>query len=219
MILADVSIRRPVFATMMILALLVLGMTSFLRLDVALFPDVDFPFVVVTTIYPGASAEAVENDVTKKLEDAVNAIEGLKSIQSTSREGMSQLLLRFDLEMDGKEKALDVREKVAANRDKLPQDIEEPIIQRFDPAELPIMSISIAGDRSPRELTNIAKDKIKTRLEAKRGVGSVELIGGFEREKQVYLDIDKLAAHELSPYDDRNAISSQNLEIPGGKNN
>ena len=135
MILADVSIRRPVFATMMILALLVLGMTSFLRLDVALFPDVDFPFVVVTTIYPGASAEAVENDVTKKLEDAVNAIEGLKSIQSTSREGMSQLLLRFDLEMDGKEKALDVREKVAANRDKLPQDIEEPIIQRFDPAE------------------------------------------------------------------------------------
>jgi HAE1 family hydrophobic/amphiphilic exporter-1 len=219
MILSDVSIRRPVFATMMIVALLVLGMTSFLRLNVALFPDVDFPFVVVTTIYPGASAEAVENDVTKKLEDAVNAIEGLKSIQSTSREGMSQVLMRFDLEMDGKEKALDVREKVAANRDKLPQDIEEPIIRRFDPAELPIISIAIAGERSPRELTRIAKDKIKTRLEAKRGVGTVELIGGSEREIQVYLDIDKMAAHELSPYDVKNAINSQNLEIPGGKIN
>ena len=107
MILADISIRRPVFALMMILALIVLGVTSFLRLNIDLFPDVDFPFVVVTTVYPGAGADAVENDVTKKIEDAVNSIEGLEDIQSTSREGLSQVLLRFELEMEGKEKALD----------------------------------------------------------------------------------------------------------------
>jgi hydrophobe/amphiphile efflux-1 (HAE1) family protein len=219
MILADVSIRRPVFAVMMILALLVLGLTSFFRLDVDLWPDIDFPFVVVTTVYPGAGAEAVETDVTEKIEDAVNAIEGLKDITSTSREGLSQVLLRFELEMDGKEKAMDVREVVAANRDQLPQDIEEPVIQRFDPAQQPIMSIVVSADRNPRELTSLAKNKIKKRLEAKRGVGSVELVGGYEREIQVNLDIDQLAAYELSPYDVQNAIAAQNLEIPGGKVN
>ncbi|MCK4656336.1 MAG: efflux RND transporter permease subunit, partial [candidate division Zixibacteria bacterium] len=185
MILADVSIRRPVFAVMVIMALLVLGATSFLKLHVELFPNIDFPFVVVTTVYPGASAEAVENDVTKKVEDAVNSIEGLEDIQSTSREGLSQVVLRFELEMSGKEKAQDVREKIAANRGGLPQEIEEPVIMRFDPADAPIMSLVISGDRSPRELTQIAKDKVKKRLETKRGVGAVELIGGYEREIQV----------------------------------
>lgn len=219
MILADVSIRRPVFAVMVIVALLVLGATSFFKLAVELFPNVDFPFVVVTTVYPGASAEAVENDVTKKVEDAVNSIEGLADIQSTSREGLSQVVLRFDLEMDGKEKAQDVREKIAANRGGLPQEIEEPVIMRYDPADAPIMSLVISGDRSPRELTQIAKDKVKKRLESKRGVGAVELIGGYEREIQVEVDIDKLAAYELSPFDIERAIQSQNLELPGGKIN
>ncbi|MFH1894153.1 MAG: efflux RND transporter permease subunit [Candidatus Zixiibacteriota bacterium] len=219
MILADVSIRRPVFATMMIVALVVLGLTSFLRLNIDLFPQVDFPFVVVGTVYPGASAEAVENDVTKKIEDAVNSIQGLEDIQSSSREGYSQVVLRFELEMDGKEKAQDVREKMSTHRSDLPQDIEEPVIQRFDPAESPIMSLAIAGDRSPRELTQIAKDKVKKRLESKRGVGAVDLVGGFEREIQVDVDIEKLAAYELSPFDIQNAIAAQNLEVPGGKIN
>jgi HAE1 family hydrophobic/amphiphilic exporter-1 len=204
---------------MVIMALLVLGATSFLKLHVELFPNIDFPFVVVTTVYPGASAEAVENDVTKKVEDAVNSIEGLEDIQSTSREGLSQVVLRFELEMSGKEKAQDVREKIAANRGGLPQEIEEPVIMRFDPADMPIMSLVVSGDRSPRELTQIAKDKVKKRLESKRGVGAVELIGGYEREIQVEVDIDKLAAHELSPFDIERAIQSQNLELPGGKIN
>jgi HAE1 family hydrophobic/amphiphilic exporter-1 len=217
MILSDVSIRRPVFAVMMIVALLVLGITSFRRLNVDLFPNVDFPFVVVTTVYPGASAEAVENDVTKKVEDAVNAIEGLEDVQSTSREGLSQVVLRFALEMSGKEKAQDVREKMSANRYKFPQDIEEPVIQRFDPSDQPIMSLAISGERSPRELTQLAKDKIKKRLESKQGVGSVELVGGYEREVQVEVDVDRLAAWELSPFDIQTAIAAQNLELPGGK--
>lgn len=218
MILSDVSIRRPVFATMMIVALVVLGVASFLRLNIALFPDIDFPFVVVTTVYPGASAEAVENDVTEKIEEAVSAIEGLEDIQSTSREGLSQVLLRFELEMDGKEKATDVRDKISANRGELPQDIEEPIIQRYDPAEEPIMSIAVSSDeRSPRELTRIADDRIKTRIQSKQGVGAVEIVGGYDREIQVELDINKLAAYELSPFDIQRSIAAQNLEIPGGK--
>jgi len=217
MILSDVSIRRPVFAVMMIVALLVLGVTSFLRLNVDLFPDVDFPFVVVSTVYPGASAEAVESDVTEKVEDAVNSIEGLEEIMSESREGYSQVILQFELEMDGKEKAQDVREKIAANRSDLPQDIEEPVIMRFDPAEMPIMSLVVFGDRSPRELTYIAKEKIKTRLESKQGIGAVELVGGYEREIQVELDIDKMAAYELSPFAVERAIMAQNMEVPGGK--
>ncbi len=217
MILADVSIRRPVFATMMILALIVLGITSFMRLSIELFPDIDFPFVVVTTVYPGASAEAVETDVTKKIEDAVSAIEGLEEIQSSSREGLSQILLRFELEMESKEKAIDVRDKIAANRGELPQDIDEPVIQRFDPAEEPIMSIAVSSTRSPRELTRIADKRIKERLESKQGIGAVEIVGGYDREIQVDLDINRLAAFSLSPFDIQQAVASQNLEIPGGK--
>ncbi len=217
MILADVSIKRPVFATMMIVALLVLGWTSFNRLSVELFPDVDFPFVVVTTVYPGAGAESVEVEVTKEIEDAVNPISGIERITSTSSEGFSLILVEFELERNSLDAAQEVRDKVAAIRGELPVDIEDPIVQRFDPGAEPVLSIVISGDRSPRELTYIAKENVKKRIENISGIGSVNLLGGYEREIQVELDLDLLKSYGLTPFDVQNAIASENFELPGGR--
>src|ERR1035437_971045 len=130
--LADVSIRRPVFATMMIFALIVLGLFSYMKLNVDLYPDVDIPFVIVTTVLPGAGPEQIETDVTKKIEDAVNPVAGVDYIQSTSEENMSIIVIAFKLEVDGKSAAQDVREKIAAIKVDLPTETKDPVIQRYD---------------------------------------------------------------------------------------
>ncbi|HBZ01800.1 MAG TPA: AcrB/AcrD/AcrF family protein, partial [candidate division Zixibacteria bacterium] len=187
MYISNTSISRPVFATMVILALLVLGVASYIQMNVDLFPDIDFPYVVVTTVYPGAGPEAVASDVTQKIEDAVNPIAGVDHIQSTSQEGVSQVVIQFTLETKALQAAQDVREKVATIRGDLPQDIDAPIIQRFDPASEPIVSLVISGERSAKELTSIAKNDVQKRLESIEGVGSVEIIGGNERAFQVSL--------------------------------
>ena len=135
--LADVSIRRPVFATMMIMALVVLGLFSLFKLNVDLYPDVDIPFVIITTILPGAGPEQIETDLTKKIEDAVNPVAGVDWLQSYSQEGVSIVIIAFKLEIDGKVAAQDVREKISAIRGELPLEIEDPIIQRYDPASFP----------------------------------------------------------------------------------
>ncbi len=148
--LADVSIKRPVFTTMIIVAILVLGFFSFIRLNVDLFPDVDIPYVTITSVLPGAGPEQVETDVTKIIEDAVNPIEGVDHIQSISQEGVSIVIIQFKLEIDSKTAAQEVREKVAAVRSQLPDDIEEPVIQRFDPASTPILTLTVSGSSSDR---------------------------------------------------------------------
>jgi len=216
-ILADVSIKRPVFATMMIVALLVLGWVSFNRLSVELFPNIDFPIVVVSTLYPGASAESVEIEVTREIEDAVNPISGVDRIESTSSEGYSLVLVWFELEKNSLDAAQEVRDKVSSIRGDLPEDIEDPIILRFDPQAMPVLSVVISGDRSPRDLTYLVKEKIKKRLENISGIGSVELIGGYEREIQVELDLDRLEAYNLTPFDIQYKIASANFELPGGR--
>jgi len=217
MILADVSIKRPVFAAMMIIALLVLGWTSFNRLSMDLFPDIDFPFVVVTTVYPGAGAESVEIEVTKEIEDAVNPISGIERMRSTSSEGLSFVMIEFVLEKSGLDAAQEVRDKVAAIRGDLPEDIEEPIVQRFDPSSQAVLSIVVSGNRSPRELTYLTKEKIQKRIENISGIGSVNLLGGYEREIQVELDLDLLKSYGLTPFDIQNAIATENFELPGGR--
>lgn len=214
--LADVSIRRPVFTIMMIMSLIVLGWFSYIKLNVDLYPNVDIPYVVVTTVLPGAGPEQIESDVTKKVEDAINPIEGVDKIMSTSQEGASIVVIGFKLEIDGKTAAQDVREKVAAIRANLPTDIKDPVIQRYDPASLPIMSITVSGNRSPKEITTYTKDVIKKRLENIPGVGSVDLVGGAEREIQVEVDVTKLKAFNISINDVINALGSSNVEIPGG---
>jgi len=214
--LADVAIRRPVFATMMIMSLIVLGLFSYVKLNVDLYPDVDIPFVVITTVLPGAGPEQIETDVTKIIEDAVNPVEGVDFIQSTSQENVSIVVIAFKLEINGKDAAQDVREKIAAIRANLPLEIEDPVIQRYDPASLPIMYLSVSGNMSDKDITTFTKDVVKTRLENIPGVGSVQLVGGAEREIQIEVDAARLRAYNISIQDVIMNVGGQNVEIPGG---
>ncbi len=217
--LADVSIKRPVFATMMILSLVVLGLFALTRLNVDLYPDVDFPYVVVTTVLPGAGPEQIESDVTKQVEDAVNTIEGVKHIESRSQENVSMVIIEFRLEIDGKQAAQDVREKVAAIRSELPDEIEDPVIQRYDPASEPIITLTVSGERSEKDLTTLTKEVIKKRLENVPGVGNVKLVGGAEREININVDLERLKAYSLSINDVVQSVGASNVEIPGGNLN
>jgi HAE1 family hydrophobic/amphiphilic exporter-1 len=215
--LSEVAINRPVFTTMMMLALVVLGIFSWSDLSVDMFPKVDFPFVTVTTIYPGGSAETIETDVSKKVEDVVNQISGVRNIVSLSREGYSLVFIEFELEKNGFEASNEVREKVAQVRANLPDDIEEPVVSQYDPGSQPIMSVAISGRRPPREITEFVKNKIKKRLETISGVGSVNLVGGTEREILVRLNPYRMEALGISTLDITQALSAANLEIPGGR--
>lgn len=217
MILADTSIKRPVFTTMVILALMVLGFFSYARMSVDLFPDVDFPFVVVLTPYPGAGPETVESEVTKKIEDQINTIAGLKHLMSTSEEGVSTVVAQFELGESPADKALEVREKISVILGDLPEDAEDPIIQRYDPDQMPILSLIVAGQRPLREVTTLAKEVVKPRLESAGGVGNVQLVGGAEREIQIALDAHRLDAHAVSVHDVEFAVRQANIEIPAGR--
>ena len=219
MYLANTAIKRPVFTVMVMAAMVVLGLSSFIQMNTELFPDIEFPFVIISTIYPGASPDAVESDVTKKIEDAVNTIAGIKRIRSYSRESFSMVFIEFTLETDANIAAQDVRDKIAGIQDDLPTDIEQPVIQKFDFGARPVITLSISGPRSQKELTGFAKNFLKRRLETVPGVGSVEIIGGSEREIQVLLDLDKINALGINPNQVAAAIQSSNLEIPGGKLN
>ncbi|MBU1935986.1 efflux RND transporter permease subunit, partial [bacterium] len=189
--LSDISIARPVFATTMILALLVLGLYSFIKLNIDQFPDIDIPYVTVTTVLQGAGPEQIETDVTKRIEDAVNTIGGIDHISSTSQEGVSIVVIQFVLEVNGQQAVQDVREKIAGIRSTLPIDIEEPVIQRIDPASRPIFKLTVSGSRSEKDITTYAQNVIKKRLENVSGVGRVDLVGGAEREIQIDVDISK----------------------------
>ncbi len=214
--LADVSIKRPVFATMMIFALIVLGLFSYTKLNIDEFPDVDIPVVTIATVLPGAGPEQIETDVTKKIEDAVNTIGGIDHIASTSQEGLSIITIQFKLEVDGKQAATEVREKIAAIRADLPDDTKDPVIQRFDPASQPILTLAVSGERSEKEITTFTKDVIKKRLENVEGVGSVDLVGGSEREIQIEVDAAQLQAYNLSIQDVIQSVANANVEIPAG---
>lgn len=197
--------------------LLVLGFFSYSSLPVDLFPEVDFPFVVIQTVYPGASAESVETEVTKNIEDVINEISGVKQVMSQSREAYSLIFVEFQLEVDGTVAAQDVREKVATIRQDLPDDIEEPLITQYDQDAMPVISIAISGKRPLRDITELTKNKIKTRLEVIPGVGSVQIIGGFDREILIALDPVKMEAKQITIDDISGAIAAANMEIPGGK--
>ncbi|MBU8934663.1 MAG: efflux RND transporter permease subunit [candidate division Zixibacteria bacterium] len=215
--LSEISVKRPVFATMMISALVVLGLFSYYQLSVDLFPDVDFPITVVQTIYPGAAAETVETEVSKKIEDVINQISGVRHITSRSQEGFSLIVIEFEMYKGGFESTQEVREKVAGVRAELPDEVEEPLIQNWDPDAQPILSLAVSGERPAREVTELAKNVIKKRLETIQGVGNIELSGGQEREILVALDPDRMESYGISVLDITGAITAANLEIPGGR--
>ncbi len=215
--LADVSIRRPVFATMLVLAMVVFGAIGYMRVGVDLFPNVEFPFVTVTSIYPGADPEAVETKVVTKIEDAVAGISGIKALRSVSLENVGQVILQFVLEKDGDLAAQEVRDKVSAVLRELPKEVESPVVAKFDIGAAPIMSVVLSGRRSIREVTQLADDVVKPRLQKILGVGGVEVVGGRKREIQVWVQADRLAKYRMAVGDVFAALAAQNLEVPGGR--
>ncbi|KAF0122196.1 MAG: hydrophobic/amphiphilic exporter-1 (mainly G- bacteria) HAE1 family [bacterium] len=215
--LADTSIRRPVFATMFILALVVLGLVSYPEIGVDLFPKVDFPIVNITTRLKGASPEIMDIDVTDKIEEVVNTINGVKSITSTSIEGASLVTVEFVLERDIDLAVQDVREKVSVVRQKLPRDINEPIIEKVDPDATPVLWFNLAGQRSVRDLSMYADEVLKEQLQRINGVGAIRLGGLRLREVRVWLDANKLQAYHIAANDVLGALQRENVELPGGR--
>src|SRR5437870_1546353 len=214
---ADVFIRRPVFATMLIASLVVLGLFSYRGLGLDLFPNIDFPIVTVTTTLKGASVEEMETGVTKVIEEAVNTIDGIDELRSITKEGLSSLVVQFVLEKPRDIAAQDVRDKVAGVLAQLPVGTDPPVIEKFDVDAVPVMSIAISGRRNLREVTELARKQVKEDIETLSGVGQVILLGGQERAINVYVDPDRLTAQGLSIGQMRTAIQQQNLELPGGR--
>lgn len=217
MFLTNLSLKRPVFATVTILALVALGLISYFGLNVNDYPDVEFPYVAVTVVQPGASPEQVETKIAYKLEESIGQISGVKHIYTQVREGVCVTFAEFSLETKPEVAAQEVRDKIGTIRRELPQDIDEPVISKFDPSAVPIVSLAVTGDISTRELTTVVDDLIKKRLEVISGVGSIKVYGAEEREIQIKLDKNKLAAYSLSTYEVLEALRRENMEVPGGK--
>ncbi|WP_255987730.1 efflux RND transporter permease subunit [Chitinolyticbacter albus] len=212
-----ISIQNPVFATMMMLSLLVLGLFSINRLPVEEFPDVKFPVVVVATSYPGASPEIVESDITRKIEEAVNTVSGLKTLYSFSYQGLSVVVAEFELSVDPEIAVQNVREKIAAVTPGFRDEVQDPVITRFSPEDAPIVSLAIQSDTmTPREMTTLAEQVIKKRFETIQGIGQAALIGGLARQVNIRLHPAELAALKLGVNEVMDAIRAQNTEIPVG---
>ena len=212
-----ISIQNPVFATMMMAALLVLGLFSYNRLPVEQFPDVSFPVVVVTTEFPGAAPENVEEEVTRKIEESVNTISGIKTLSSRSYESISVVIVEFDLTIDPKLAAQDVREKIALIRPGFRDEIKEPRVSRFNPDDLPIASVAVTSPgRSLRELTSLADQVIKKRLENVGGVGQATLVGGVKREIKVILKPEEMEAQKIGADQVIQALRTENQDLPAG---
>ena len=218
----QVSLKNPVFATMVMLAIVVLGLFSYQRLQVDQFPNIDFPVVVITTEYPGASPEIVESEVTKKVEEGVNSIAGINALTSRSYEGQSVVIIEFQLYIDGRKAAEDVREKIGIIRPTFRTEVKEPRVLRFDPSSKAIWSLAVLPDATKGqslnavELTNWADQVLKKRLENVRGVGSVNLVGGTKREINIYLKPQALEANGITPDQVVSAVRGENQNLPVG---
>jgi HAE1 family hydrophobic/amphiphilic exporter-1 len=218
MFLSDVSIKRPVFATMMMLALVVLGVVSYRRLAIDEYPDVTYPTISVSVSYPGASPEVIMRQVSKPLEENLNTVQGIKEINSSSSQGRSNVRVTFNLGVDIGVAQQDVQAKVARIRRSLPPNIDEPVIQHFDPNDSPIMSIAMqSNERGIRELTDLAVEVVSIRLEAIQGVGGVNVNGGNQRQIKVQLDPNAMRAYNVSPVQVSQALDRENQEVPAGR--
>ena len=215
--ISDISIRRPVFATMVIMSFMVLGVVSMTRLGIDLFPEVNFPFVNISVVYPGASPEEVETLVTRPIEDAVAGINGVKRVVSSSTESRALVGLELRLEIDPQAAAAEVREKVAAIRSRLPAQIEDPTIVRFDVTALPIMTFAVGSTQRSDITRRQVEDDLKPLLEQIEGVAAVEVNGGEVREIQVELDPRRLEALGLAVSVVAEKLFADNLDLPGGR--
>ncbi len=218
MILPRISIQRPILATMMSLSLVLFGLIGLSRLPVRELPDIDPPVVSVSTIYPGANAQVVETEVTERLEEALNNIEGIKTLRSESREGASGISIEFDLSRDIDLAAQDVRDRVSRIRGALPLDIREPIVSKQDSDAQPIIWIAMNSDRySPLELTTLAERQVKPRFQGVAGVSSITIGGEKRYAMRLWLDSGRMAARQVTILDVQRALRQQNIDLPSGK--
>lgn len=215
--LAALCVRRPVFATVIVLSLVVVGWFAYQQLGVDRFPKVDFPTIVITTHLTGAAPEEIETDITDKIEEAVNTISGIDQLISTSSDGVSLVTVQFVLEKNVDVAAQEVRDKVNTVLRDLPKDADPPIIQKFDPDSIPVLAIALSGPAPIRDITEFADKKLRRRLESIDGVGQVTIIGGRPRQINVVVDTEKLTAVGLTTAQLNSALQTQNVQIPGGK--
>jgi HAE1 family hydrophobic/amphiphilic exporter-1 len=215
--LAALCVKRPVFASVLILSLTVIGVFSFTRLGLDRYPKVDFPTVLITTVQPGAAPEQIETEITDKIEEAVNTISGIDELRSVSSEGISQVILAFLLDKDTNVAAQEVRDKVNGVLPLLPRTIQQPRVDRLDPDASPVLSVALSANRPVRDITEYADKVLRRQLESVGGVGQVTLLGGRQRQINVWLDADRLRGHNLTVTDVARALQAQNVEIPGGR--
>ncbi len=215
--LAEICVKRPIFALMMIAALLVAGVNAFPQLGVDRFPNMDLPTIYVRTNYPGAASEEVESEVSSLVEDAVATVAGIDELRSISRDGQSFVIVTFGLNRNVDAATQDVRDAVSGILNRLPPDIDPPVVQKQDLDSSPVMSLAVSGPRSSRELFVLADNYVKNVIESSHGVGQVRIAGAADRAVKVEIDARRLAAHQLSILEVREAIIRQNTEVPGGR--
>jgi HAE1 family hydrophobic/amphiphilic exporter-1 len=215
--LAALCVKRPVFATVLILSLTVIGAFSFTRLGVDRFPKVDLPTVIVTTVQPGAAPEQIETEITDKIEEGVNTISGIDELRSVSSEGISQVMISFLLDKDTDVAAQEVRDKVNGVLPLLPKTVQQPRVDRFDPDAAPVLSLALSANKPVRDITEFADKVLRRQLESVGGVGQVLVLGGRSRQINIWLDADRLRAYNLTVNDVARALQAQNIEIPGGR--
>ncbi|WP_378212578.1 efflux RND transporter permease subunit [Aquicoccus sp. G2-2] len=217
MFLTRISVNAPVFATMIMAALLVIGSYSFTRLPIEQLPDVDFPVVAVVVSYPGAAPEAVESDIVEPVEEAVNTISGIDHIESTARAGEALVVLFFDMDVSSSVAIQDVRDKMGTIKAGFPENAKDPLLFKFDPSEQPIISLAVSSDNmSLRDLTALTEDVIEPRLSSIQGVGRASVVGGIPRQLNVLIDPDRLTAFGVGVGEVTAALSQENQDLPAG---
>ena len=217
MFLTDISLKRPIFTVVIIIALIAIGAVSFIGLPINDLPEVDTPVVTVTVIQPGASPDQIESKVTKKVEDAVGQISGVDHINSTVRDSASVTVVEFVLEKPSDEAVQDIRDKLGAIRGDLPQEIEEPVIAKYDINAQPILSLAVTGSLSDRSISKIVEDTISKKLATVKGVGAVSVSGDQRREIQIQLDKEKMNSFGITPAEVIGSLQADNLDIPSGR--
>ena len=215
--LAEICVKRPVFATMLVMSLVVVGAFSFFSLGVDLFPKIDFPTITVTVANPGSSPQEIETEITDKVEEAVNTISGIDELRSSSIEGVSQVFVQFVLEKDVNVAAQEVENRVQTVIPNLPETAKQPTVQKLDTDAAPVLRISVSAPTSLREVTETAKHKIKERIESINGVGQITIIGGQERQINIWVDPDKMRSYNVTPAEVTGALKIQNQEFPSGR--
>src|SRR5437868_10133220 len=215
--LAELCVKRPVFATVLILSLTVIGVFSFTRLGVDRFPKIDFPTVLVTTVQPSAAPEQIETEITDKIEESVNTISGIDELRSASSEGISQVAISFVLEKETDVAAQEVRDKVNSVLPLLPKTIQQPRVDKMDPDAAPVLSLALSANKPIRDITEYADKVLRRQLESINGVGQVLILGGRQRQINVWLDADRLRAYNPTVNDVARSLQTQNVETPGGR--